>query len=232
VVSDVDWDEYARTYRQIERDAAVPTLLAGHLTGRSGTAIDVGCGEGDLLDRLAQGFPAWDVSGFEISAFRADLARSRGHRVSVDAAGRVPPGQHDVAISCHVIEHVPDDRDHARQLAEQLRPGGVAYVETPLKLAGAWYFRKSPTAGWVLDPTHIREYRSIDSLCEVLHAAGLTVVAREAVPLAFPLGAAWALARRILHRAASDGGSTQGLAAVTVPIPRYRVMGVLAVKQG
>jgi SAM-dependent methyltransferase len=37
----------------------------------------------------------------------------------------------DVAVSSHVIEHVPDDSRALDQLYEVLRPGGVAIVTTP-----------------------------------------------------------------------------------------------------
>lgn len=229
-MSEVNWDEYARKYRQLERDSHLPALLVEYLAARAGTAIDVGCGEGDLLDRIAQSYPLWDVSGFEISSFRADIARGRGHRVTDDPDGRVPTGQFDLAISCHVIEHVADDGRHASQLASLVRPGGAVYVETPLRLPGSWYFRRSPTAGWVLDPTHIREYRSVDELCAVIESVGLRVVSQDVVPLSFPLGAASALARRILRLPSLKHSSGRGLASLAVPIPRYRVMGVLAVK--
>ena len=225
-----DWDQYAAKYRQIERQTSVPSLLVAEMTDRSGTAVDVGCGEGDLMDRLAQQFPTWDVSGFEVSSFRAEVARSRGHRVEVDAGGEIPAGEYDLAISAHVIEHVPDDVDHMRRLAALLPQGGHAYVETPLKLRGGWYFRRSATAGWVLDPTHLREYRSIEALTAVVESAGMSVVAVEVTPLTFPLSAGIALVRRVLHLRADTQDKTTRKANWSVPIPRYRVASLIAKK--
>jgi|tagenome__1003787_1003787.scaffolds.fasta_scaffold20727152_2 2-polyprenyl-3-methyl-5-hydroxy-6-metoxy-1,4-benzoquinol methylase len=226
-VSETDWDHYARTYRQIERDPNVPALLAGFLAGRSGRAIDVGCGEGDLLDRLVAHYPSWDVTGFEVSEYRATLARQRGHRVVVEPNGRIE-GDFDLTISQHVIEHVPDDHEHAIRLASATVTGGFVYVETPLRLRGAWYFRRSPTAGWVLDPTHLREYRSVGELVDVIESAGLSVEGVAVTPLVVPLRAGVALMRRVLHLRAVDVEAFPG----SVSIPRYRIAGVLAQKKG
>lgn len=228
-MSEVDWDRYAETYRQIERDSAIPELVARVMHGQRGSVIDVGCGEGDLLTRLSERFPDWELTGFEVSAFRAEVAQRRGHRVLVDAGGDVPAGQYDLVVSAHVIEHVEDDVDHARRLAALVRPGGHVYVETPLKLPGGWYFRRSDTAGWVLDPTHLREYRSQQALCAVLRTAGLDVAGVTVQPLRFPLSAAVALVGRALRRPGLGGGAAPRL---SVPIPRYRIVSVLCTKPG
>lgn len=220
-----DWNEYAVTYRQIEREGRVPPLLAAYMTGRSGTLLDVGCGEGDLLGRLATEFPLWRLTGFEVSLFRADIARQRGHQVQVDVGGEIPEGEYDLIVSAHVIEHVEDDIDHARRLAALIAPGGHIYVETPMRLPGAWYFRRSPQGRWVLDPTHVREYRSVDALITALESGGLYVVTHEVVPLAFPFTAAVALLRRVLNLPVKDQRKAP---AWSVRVPRYRVISLLA----
>lgn len=219
----MDWDEYAKTYRQVERAPSIPSLVSRVMRGRSGTAVDVGCGEGDLLDRLTAEFPTWDVTGFEVSEFRGELARQRGHSVLVDEAGTVP-GTYDLALSQHVIEHVASDREHVLRLAEAVFPGGHVYVETPLKLRGAWYFRRNPQAGWVLDPTHVREYRRVADLVRVMESAGLVTEAVAVDPLRFPVEAAVALLGRVTHLRLGFGRAMRW----SVPIPRYRVVGVLA----
>ena len=225
----MDWDTYAEQYRQLDYKTGIPPLLAGVLSASSGSLLDMGCGEGALLDRIRNRYPdSWEMMGFEVSEIRAGIAAARGHSILVDPAGVVPApaGSFDLVISSHVIEHVPDDRDYACQLARLTRPGGHVYLETPVRLRGGWYFRRNEKAGWVLDPTHVREYRSADAATAALRAAGLDVVSFHLAQIAFPIAAAEALVRRAA-RLGPPQLTASGLRAKEVPIPRYREIGVL-----
>lgn len=227
----MDWDQYAQTYPQLDDADTVPPLLRRTMSGRSGSALDMGCGDGALMTLLRDAFAdTWDVVGFEVSPMRAEAARSRGHRVELDenAVAPFPPASFDVVMSTHVIEHVPDDKTYAVQLSQMVRPGGLVYVETPVKLPGAWYFRRNPKAGWVLDPTHVREYRSAEAVNGVLRSAGLEIVDEDLTQIVFPLAAAELLVRRLLRIPPRNAERLSGLRATGVSIPRYRQQAVLA----
>lgn len=227
------WDDYAELYPQIDNELDVPVLLRTALALVEGERfIDVGCGEGGLLDVVrAEVGDAWEVTGFEISETRGQRARERGHHVLVSEDGRVPlpDGSADVVASTHVVEHVPDDAGYVREMARLARPGGVVYIETPLKLAGAWYFRRNPEAGWVLDPTHVREYRSASEVHRLLDQAGLTLLAEDVTPISYPLVAGEDVILRLLGRPQRTA-RPRGLRAARVNIPRYRQLAVLAQK--
>ena len=228
-----DWDDYAELYPQIDNELDVPVLLRTALSLVEGQRfIDVGCGEGGLLDVVrAEVGSSWEVTGFEISGTRGERARERGHHVLVSEDGRVPlpDASADVVASTHVVEHVPDDAGYVREMARLTRPGGVVYLETPLKLKGAWYFRRNPEAGWVLDPTHLREYRSASEVHALLEQAGLELLAEDVTPISYPLVAAEDVLLRLLKRPQRTGRPT-GLRAARVNIPRYRQLAVLARK--
>lgn len=228
----MDWEEYAVTYPQLDDLDTVPPLLQRVMSHRTGSALDMGCGDGILLSMLQDVYDgSWGLVGFEVSERRAEAARNRGHQVVVDENGTVPlgPASFDLVISTHVIEHAADDRTYAAELRRMVRPGGFIYIETPVKLPGAWYFRRNPQAGWVLDPTHVREYRSAAAVNEVLTSVGLAVVDEDLTPIRFPLAAAELLGRRILNaRRPPQTQRLTGLRAVQVPIPRYRQQAVLA----
>ncbi|HET9442019.1 MAG TPA: hypothetical protein VFO65_01780, partial [Acidimicrobiales bacterium] len=112
-----------------------------------------------------------------------------------------------------------------------LVPGGVLYLETPLRLAGAWYPYRNRAGRWVLDPTHVREYRSPAEVRALLAASGLTVDELEVGPIRFPVGH---LVLRIPGATAAPGALTARLRDLRRPavrVPRYREIRCLAVRR-
>lgn len=90
--------------------------------------LDVGCGNGDISQHFA--------ARNEQHAVDVQDRRRPGNRAfefrTVDSE-RLPfdDGFFDAVISSHVIEHVPDQRLHLREIRRVLKEGGVAYLATP-----------------------------------------------------------------------------------------------------
>ena len=84
-----DWDDYAELYPQIDNELDVPVLLRTALSLVEGKRfVDVGCGEGGLLDVVrAEVGDSWDITGFEISA-RTRRARPRSRAPRARLRGR------------------------------------------------------------------------------------------------------------------------------------------------
>ncbi len=61
-------------------------------------------------------------------------------------------GSFDVAISSHVVEHVPGQKKHIKELARVLKGGGVAYLATPSKYAVVEPHYKLPFLSWLPRP--------------------------------------------------------------------------------
>jgi len=99
-------------------------LLARHLDGIAppGPILDVGAGEGTLLDALdARGR---DVTGLERGAKREDFLDE-----PIEAVGR---GEGWAAVVFwHSLEHLPSPRSAIRAAARLLVPGGVLIVAVP-----------------------------------------------------------------------------------------------------
>ena len=96
--------------------------------------LDVGCGDGALLDELARRGFGGALTGAEISAPAAALARSRPAIEAVaDFDGERLPfadGTHDLGVLSHVLEHVPRP---ATLLAEVARVCRAVVFEVPLE---------------------------------------------------------------------------------------------------
>jgi len=93
--------------------------------------LDVGCGRGVLLSRLADlGF---EVHGVELSAAAARGADPRAHiRIAPDLAGAgYPDAFFDEIVIWHVLEHLRDPRGTLLEAHRLLRPGGRVVVAVP-----------------------------------------------------------------------------------------------------
>jgi ubiquinone/menaquinone biosynthesis C-methylase UbiE len=83
-----------------------------------GTALDIGCGPGDITCRFARAFPAWQVHGVDGSVPMLELARTAA--VEHDLSGRVafqlcylpggeaPSSSYDLLFSNSLLHHLAD----------------------------------------------------------------------------------------------------------------------------
>jgi SAM-dependent methyltransferase len=98
------------------------------------TLVEIGCGDGSLLNELAR--LAAVVDGFELSPTAIELAQARGipgaRRLEAYDGEHVPAqdGAYDLAVLSHVLEHVPDPLP---LLKEAARVGRAVLVEVPLE---------------------------------------------------------------------------------------------------
>lgn len=112
-------------------------LLAGLVArdDRFFRLLNVGCYEGQLLDRL-RSFTKWQTAGTENNARAAAVAGSKGHRVwqctPEDAPMTIPIGQSfDVIFLSGALEHFADPVMVLRRLRQLLAPGGWLALNTP-----------------------------------------------------------------------------------------------------
>jgi SAM-dependent methyltransferase len=90
--------------------------------------LDVGCGPGDFLARLANSGHRGRLVGVDLSPGMVLQARTRAPQVqffTADAAGvPLPPAAFDVVTARHMLYHVPDIAAALRECHRLLRPGG------------------------------------------------------------------------------------------------------------
>jgi SAM-dependent methyltransferase len=120
------WNEqHARMYDDFTRR---------YLTGRRGRLLDVGCGLGYFVQRVAA-VPGWEAYGYEISPQAVVYARETLGLATV-FCGKVEesdfaPRTFDVITLWDVIEHVPEPDPLLAYLCSLLTDGGMLCMHTP-----------------------------------------------------------------------------------------------------
>lgn len=149
--------------------------LGGRRGSPTGSVVDVGCGNGDRLERFEA--VGWGRAvGVEFDEEAVDIARAKGRSVRQGTAERSPEedASHDLVFMHHVIEHV---RDPAAAMAEAwrvLKPGGELFVLTP-NINSA--LRREVGAKWrgFEAPRHLSIF-AVEGLQRVAAAAGFDVL--------------------------------------------------------
>jgi 2-polyprenyl-3-methyl-5-hydroxy-6-metoxy-1,4-benzoquinol methylase len=173
--------------------AEMPRLLRERAQAEPPRVLaDLGAGEGAILYALERaGLVGEKIYAVDLSRSSLDLAQRLSRKVvpihsDVAYVDEIPSGSVDAVTSSQVIEHLPDDRALAHEIARLLRPGGWFYVSTLLRGPRAWWFRRG-ALGWQIDPTHLREYPTEEAFAEALSHPELELDAIESRPLRFPV---------------------------------------------
>lgn len=96
-----------------------------------GRLLDVGCGNGYMLDVASK--LGWDARGLEFDPVAVRTATARG--LNVEQGGYERLGEFAASLDCvlcsHVLEHVAEPRELLRLAAGALRDGGVLLLALP-----------------------------------------------------------------------------------------------------
>ena len=144
------------------------------------SVLDVGCGDGRILDILArQGLGPAGLDGIEIDGRAAALARAKGYAVTQQNFNDFDAGgwerRYDLLLCHQVIEHLRSPREALAKMHTLLRPGGVVSLETP-DVAGwdARLFGRRTWGGYHF-PRHFHLFNKA-SLTELLRQEGFDLV--------------------------------------------------------
>lgn len=106
-------------------------ILAEQLEPDHVAVADLGCGNGPLLERLAQNAALQRIVG--VDACAAELARIRTQDPRVERTDRLPQGL-DAVLSHHAFYLMRPAEDVVASLAAAIRPGGIfAWLSTSIR---------------------------------------------------------------------------------------------------
>jgi SAM-dependent methyltransferase len=172
-----------------EKPFVMPAAAGFH---RGMRILDVGCGSGGFLDRLARmGFG--NLEGVD-PFIPATMKSERGVTIHKATLSEIS-GQWDCIMFHHSLEHVPDPLSELQAAAERLRDDGICIIRVPTPSSEAW---EAYETDWVqLDaPRHLTLF-SRDGMAALARATGFAVVATRDDCLPWSYGASELYRRKI-----------------------------------
>ncbi len=96
-----------------------------------GRVLEVGCGDGTMLSRLAD--LGWSVEGQEVDPISATIAAKANITIHLGSlvSLNLPEASYDAIVMNHVIEHVHDPVKLLAECQRLLKPGGILVAVTP-----------------------------------------------------------------------------------------------------
>ena len=171
---------YSKTFLHFHT-TDIPAVLRDHLTG-SIALLDLGAGDGNLLVSLkAAGMldSFAKVVAVDISEHRC--ARLRQYTdfevICADATNveQLASGSFDFILCTQVIEHV-DEAALLSEIDRLLTPNGIAYIASVIKHKNGWWYYRTAEGKWAIDPTHLREYESVEHYESVIRRGGFSII--------------------------------------------------------
>jgi len=156
--------------------------------------VDLGCGDGKLLNALYQkgllnGFSeiiGVDISSDRIERLKKELPFVKGVISDASSVKGCVSSFFDLIICSQVIEHVRNDESLIIEIYRLLKCNGVAYISTVMKhWYGVYFYFKN--GSFRLDPTHIREYLSSDEFVSLIKSKGFKIININTHQIAFPI---------------------------------------------
>jgi SAM-dependent methyltransferase len=131
----------------------------GMLGNKNSGIVDLGCGGGTVLyclERLGYGnLYGMDFCNVIPPGF---LKKTRFYEGDI-MHSTFKTGFFDGLVSTMTIEHV-DEHLFVNEVSRVLKPGGAVLITSVLKNRFSWYFYKNSKGESVVEPTHVKEYKS------------------------------------------------------------------------
>lgn len=168
-----DTESMIRGERLRERAVELADLITSRRPLPPTRSLDIGSGQGALVEEFAKRWPHADVVGFEPSLQAIEECRARGLNVrqwmgaslSIDKS----EPKFDLVTMIHVLEHIQNPLELVKSIQNVLSDDGLVYIEVPDMASPVWKGK-----GFI----HIAHlyYFSPETLSRLLEFAGFEVV--------------------------------------------------------
>lgn len=229
----MDIEKYAKVAPQSYTDE-LPSLLSDIIKANNfATILDCGCGDGSLLYSLCKRklFKKSKVYAIDLSEERIKLVKKISPKIiarvdSAESLKTIKTNSIDLLVSTQVIEHV-DQQKMVNAITRVTKKGSIIYLSTVFKKWYGWFFYKNDI-GWVIDPTHLREYSNDSQLLKLF--IEYRVVVNKKTLQWFPV--ADFITKRIgFNKRSKDGLIWKIIRLLRVPILGYYNWELVFVKQ-
>jgi SAM-dependent methyltransferase len=162
--------------------------------------LDFGGGDGRLLTCFAEAGAVCDLMDY------CDQPVPGVRYVGRDASSLPGAPTYDAMICSHVVEHLTDPLPVLRQLAGNLKPGGLIYVEVPVEVV-----RRMPAG---VEPVTHCNFFIPESLAALLERAGFRIVSNGLTAYPHPSGGWRLCAGAVAAPGAPAVATSAGLGAI------------------
>ncbi len=108
-------------------------LKRSHDLPRSGSLLDIGCGNGAFLRSMSASFPDWTLVGADINDTYRDQILSIGPRAAFKGTDELAASRdrYDMVVLIHCIEHIPGPVTYLAEARRYIEPGGRLLIQVP-----------------------------------------------------------------------------------------------------
>lgn len=165
------------------RDSVALSLLEPH----DSVIVDIGCGEGITLEKIAGMFPSAEVTGIDSMQENVDICLKHGLPARPGSVYELDCDDDtaDAVVFMEVIEHLKDPEAALREIHRIMKPGGRLITVFPndrlfmIARLLTFKFREA-----FYDPGHLKQW-SPGKAQEILQRSGFSVFFSRAIPFRY-----------------------------------------------
>jgi len=108
-------------------------IVLGEINEQDNTILDIGCGEGIMLEKLIRHYPHKKIIGLDIMPENIQICTNLGLPIQLGDIYHldIPNNSIDVVILMEVIEHLLDPSRAVKEIIDALKPGGKLIIVFP-----------------------------------------------------------------------------------------------------